>query len=394
MRIAHITATFPPYQAGTGNVCYHNARELARRGHQVHVYTAAYGDAPALEERNGITIHRLNSLFRFGNAPFLPGLLGLSDFDIIHLQHPFIFGAELIWLVSKIRKIPYILTHHNDLIGDGFRRFLFDAYTGLVTRLVFKGSAKFAVVSRDHAAHCRLSQLFLDRWEDVVEVPNGVDTELFQPGVDGTAIRQRYGIPDDAQVILFVGNLDRAHHFKGMDFLLDFFSHYEDPNYLLLIVGDGDQKGRYEEIARTSGLSERVIFTGAVPNHDLPPYYNAADISILPSFPPESFGIVLIESLACGTPVIASDLPGVRSVVSDGRDGFLISPGSTSDLADKLGLFQNFHQDKRQAMGQAGRAKVVEHYSWDGIGRQLESIYQTVLGTSLEPRPVDPQVEL
>ena len=96
LRIAHVTATFPPYQAGTGIVCYHNARELARRGHVVHVYTASYGDAPAQEDLDGFTIHRLPALFRFGNAPCLPRLLKIKDFDIIHLHHPFIFGAELI----------------------------------------------------------------------------------------------------------------------------------------------------------------------------------------------------------------------------------------------------------------------------------------------------------
>ena len=117
MRVAHVTATFPPHYTGTGMVCYYNALGLARLGHEVTVFTADYppGDYTYPEE---ITVRRLLAMFRIGNAPLLPGLLGLKEFDIIHLHHPFIFGAELIWAVSKVRKIPYIITdHHQPFVG-------------------------------------------------------------------------------------------------------------------------------------------------------------------------------------------------------------------------------------------------------------------------------------
>jgi len=121
MRIADVTATFPPYYSGTGMVGYYNALELARRGHAVAVFTAAH---PRGENEYPVEmdVRRLPALFRFGNAPVLPGLLGLKEFDIIHLHHPFIFGPEMVLAVSRSRRIPYIITHHNDLIGDGARR--------------------------------------------------------------------------------------------------------------------------------------------------------------------------------------------------------------------------------------------------------------------------------
>jgi glycosyltransferase involved in cell wall biosynthesis len=94
----------------------------------------------------------------------------------------------------------------------------------------------------------------------------------------------------------------------------------------------------------------------------------------------EAFGLVLIESLACGTPVIASDLPGVRTVVADGRDGLLVPPTDADALAAALGLMLALPPEARQAMGAAGRAKVVERYDWRVIGARLEAIYQETLG--------------
>src|SRR5918996_522058 len=126
MSIAHVTATFPPYYTGTGNVCYHNARILAARGHDVHVYTADWpgsADDPA-----GVVIHRLKDLMRLGNAPFLPQLTTLARHDIIHLHYPFIFGAEQVALRSIVGGTPLAITYHNDLIAPGLRGALFSLY--------------------------------------------------------------------------------------------------------------------------------------------------------------------------------------------------------------------------------------------------------------------------
>jgi glycosyltransferase involved in cell wall biosynthesis len=378
MRIAQVTATFPPYYAGTGMVCYYNARELARLGHQVHIYTAAYPGAPSREERDGLTIHRLSPLIRLGNAPFLPGLLRLKGFDILHLHHPFIFGTEMVWLVSKLRKIPYVLTHHNDLLGDGLRRKVFDLYSTLIMPLIFREAKKFAVVSLDHAANCRATPWFRQRWQEVVEIPNGVDTNLFHPAVDGKNIRRRLDIADEAKIILFVGALDRAHPFKGVDYLLSVFSSIQDPQAILMIVGDGDLRAEYTSLAVKLNVEKRTIFVGAVPNQLLPPYYAAADLLVLSSFPPESFGLVLIEAMSCGLPVLAHDIPGVRSIVSDGIDGFLAQPGIADDLAEKIVTLLDNPRLRRE-MGKCGRTKAIEHYDWVKVSSKLVQAYEAIL---------------
>ncbi len=376
MRIAHVTATFPPYYAGTGLVCYHQAEGLARLGHQVAVFTAACssGDSPHPE---GVSVHRLPALFRIGNAPFLPGLLGLRDFDVIHLHYPFIFGAEMIRVVSAIRHIPYVLSHHNDLIGDGGRRYLFDAYTALFAPFVFRGARKWLPVSIDYAASCRIARLFRRRWTDVVEIPNGVDTDFFRPDVDGRPVRCRLGIPERARVLLFVGALDRAHHFKGAGYFLRAFAQM-DGDIWLVLVGDGDLRPSLENLAEKLGVAPRVRFVGTVPHRDLPPFYAASDLVVLPSFPPESFGIVLIEAMACGRPVLTHDIPGVRSVVSDGTDGLLARPGDMDDLLEKVGALLDDPQ-RRRMMGLRGRAKVEEQYTWPRIVHRLLEVYQEVI---------------
>ena len=378
MRIAHVTATFPPYWGGTGNVAYYNARELARRGHEVHVFTTALSDLPPTEVDEGFTIHRLRPLLHIGNAPLLPGLLTIGGFDLIHLHHPFIFGAELIWLVSRWNQIPLVLTHHNDLIGDGMRRYLFDDYLFLSTRLIFSGVSKFIVVSKDYASHCRLTPLFKKRWEDVIEVSNGIDIEQFRPGVNGKQVRNQHNISDDDQVVLFVGALDRAHHFKGVGNLLKAFSLYQNRQAILMVVGDGDQKSQWIKLADELGLSETTRFVGSVPHDQLPPYYAASDIVVLPSSPPESFGMVLIEAMACAKPVVASNIPGVRSVVDDGIDGLLINPRDVNDITEKIQDLLNSPQ-KRDEMGLKGRKKVEEKYTISITTKNLENVYLSIV---------------
>src|SRR5262249_42463193 len=161
---------------------------------------------------------------------------------------------------------------------------------------------------------------------------NGVDACYFSPAEPTSDIRFRHAIPLHAKVLLFVAALDRAHHFKGLNILLQAL-HALPAHVRLLVLGDGDLRQTYERQATLLGLAERVIFAGAIDHKETPPFFRSADLTVLPSSPPESFGLVLIESLACGTPVVASDIPGVRTVVSHGVDGLLVKPNNPTALA-------------------------------------------------------------
>jgi glycosyltransferase involved in cell wall biosynthesis len=377
VRIAHVTATFPPQYTGTGMVCYHNALGLARLGHDVTVYTAAAGGGEAFDPP-GVTVRRLPPLLRLGNAPLLPGLLRLSGFDLVHLHYPFIFGAELVWAVSHLRDTPYVLTYHNDLIGQGVRRYLFAGYLAVSSPVVLRGARMLAVVSADHAASCLVRETLQGRWKDVVVIPNGVDIELFHPERVDPHLRERQSVPGDALIVLFVGALDQAHHYRRPDLLLEAVRRLRDPRVHLLIVGDGDRMPYYRSYAAQCELDSRVRFLGTLDQSELVKVYATADVLVLPSQIQESFGLVLLEAWASGKPVIASNLPGVRSVVSHGEDGLLVRPGDAGDLAAKMSLLLD-DPSLRQHMGQRGRRKVEAKYSWSRIIPRLVELYQLAL---------------
>jgi glycosyltransferase involved in cell wall biosynthesis len=381
MRIAHITATFPPYEGGAGRVCFQNAVGLVARGHEVHVYTGRSPNgeiAAALPE--GLHIHRLKPLLQIGNAPFLPGLLALKRVDVAHLHLPFIFGAELTWLASVLRGIPYVVTYHNDLIGDGARARLFDLYMRWAMPVVLRRARKIGAVTLDHALHSRAAAEFKRREGALVEIPNGVDSAHFTPDpAAGAAARMRLDIPADAPTALFVGALDRAHHYRRVDLLLEAVAGLGDLSAYLIVVGDGDLRATYEAQARALALTARTRFVGKVPHADLPAYYNAADVVVLPSQLQESFGMVLIEAMACGKPAIASALPGVRTIVRDGEDGLLVAPGADGALTAALRTLLT-DPARRAEMGRAGRRKVEARFSWDSITTRLEALYADAIG--------------
>ncbi|HEU4792967.1 MAG TPA: glycosyltransferase, partial [Nitrolancea sp.] len=177
MRIAHVTATFPPYYAGTGNVCYHNARVLAARGHEVHVYTADWPGEP--DDPPGVTVHRLKPAVRVGNAPVLSQLLRLGAFDLVHLHYPFIFGAELLTLGVLARRTPLVLTYHNDLLAPGWRGRFFAAYERFPARVVLQAARGVCAVTLDHAAASPLLRHVTQA--RIMELPNGVDSGRFHP---------------------------------------------------------------------------------------------------------------------------------------------------------------------------------------------------------------------
>jgi len=374
LRIAHVTATFPPYLAGTGNVAYHNARLMHERGHRVTVFTAQARGADQVTFP--FEVVRLPASFRLGNAPFTPGLLArLRGFDLLHLHYPYIFGAELAWLASRLFRTPLLFTYHNRLHEDTpLKRELFALYNAIVEPLIFLGSSRILAVRQEHllAQHPALYQD-----PRVREAPNGVDTRLYSPG-DRLEARRALGVPAKTPVALFVGALDPAHRFKNVDGLLRAFARVKVPGAELWIAGEGGLRPELEALAQRTGLKGRVRFLGKRTPDRLPPLYRAADVSVLPSTGVESFGLVLVESLACATPVIASALPGVRTLVSDGIDGHLVAPGDEAALAKALETRLR-EREAGRAMGQKGREKVVRLYDWEVIGDRLEHLYREVV---------------
>ncbi len=214
-------------------------------------------------------------------------------------------------------------------------------------------------------------------------VPAGVDTEIFYPR-DRATVRRSLGLPDlEIPILLFVGRIERL---KGIDTLLEsaaVVSRYCSGRGLkVLIVGGGGQTEtenaelkRVVELHRDLNLEEQVEFVGSKPQEMLPLYYSAADITIMPSHY-ESFGLVAVESMASGTPVIASDVGGLSFTVVDGETGYLVEQENHFLLAERVHtLLKN--PELREQMG-AQAALHAQQFSWSNIASRITSVYKEI----------------
>ena len=374
MRIAHLTATFPPYPGGAGNTAFRFAREQAATGHHVEVFTApAPGEPP---DPGAVVVHRIDPVFAIGNAPLIPSLMRVEGFDVVHVHYPFIFGSELtlIGRLRRRRREQALLVHYkNRLVGKGPRGVLFEAYEHSVAPLLIRAADRVCVLSADHAQSVGyLRRTGERRPEKLIEMPNGVDTELFSPGESN--LRDRLGIPAGAFVAAFVATLDRAHHFKRLDVAIDALARLDDGDTHLLVAGGGELLDGFRERAGSAGVGDRVHFLGAVPHAGLPDVLRAADLFLLTTEPPESFGIVLIEAMAAGLPAIATDYPGVRAVVDDGTTGLLVPRGDPAAAAAAIAELAAA-PDRRREMGERGREKAISQWGWPTLVERMDDAY-------------------
>ncbi|MCK4744587.1 glycosyltransferase family 4 protein [Candidatus Parcubacteria bacterium] len=382
MRIASITCVFPPYKGGIGNVALSNAEELKKRGAEIVVFTPR----AFLLDKKIPTLVRVKKLFpvlKYGNAAILSQFAWqLKNFDIIHLHYPFFGSAEIVWLLKKFNKIKakLIITYHMDVVGSGLLGKFFQLHSEFLMQRILNSADKIIVSSFDYAEHSNIKNIFKKYSDKFAEVSFSVDLNRFHPRPLTSNLLKKYEIKESEKIILFVGGLDQAHYFKGVNFLIKAFYKLTQKldNIRLIIVGDGDMKFEYEQVAFNFGLRDEVIFAGQADNDDLARFYNLSDIFVLPSIDKsEAFGIVLLEAMASGIPVIASNLPGVRSVVENGINGFLAKPKDAGDLAKKMHRVLKDKELKKN-MGVNGRKIAEKKYSPEIIGDKLNKIFKNL----------------
>jgi glycosyltransferase involved in cell wall biosynthesis len=343
----------------------------------VEVFTArADGQSP---DPGAAVVHRLQPTLAIGNAPLIPSLGRVEGFDLVHLHYPFIFGSELILLgrLRRRRRDQALLVHYkNRLVGNGPRKPLFGLYEHSVAPALIRAADRVCVLSADHADSVPyLRRVGKREPEKLVEMPNGVDIEAFAPGPDDVGIRQQLALPADAVVAAFVATLDRAHHFKRLDVAIDALAQVGDERLHLLVAGGGELLEGFREHAGEAGVGERIHFLGTVPHRRLPDVLRACDFFLLTTEPPESFGIVLIEALATGLPVIATDYPGVRAVVDEGQNGLVVPTGTPDAVAWAIRKLLGADAEGRQRMGKAGREKAVREWGWDSLLDRMDAAY-------------------
>lgn len=211
-------------------------------------------------------------------------------------------------------------------------------------------------------------------------IPCGVDVELFRP-LDQALARRKLGL-QDSKIVLYVGRLEPL---KGVDILLKAVAQLEHGDSVKALIVGGDLKedlemDRLKSLSQELGISTRVSFLGSLNQRELPIYYNAADICVVPSYY-ESFGLVALEAMACGIPVIASRVGGLPTIVKEGFTGYLIPWRCPEPFADGLDVLLG-SQTIRKAMGEASR-KVAMTMQWSAVVDSLVDSYHALLAPPL-----------
>jgi len=379
MKIAHIVCSYPPYYGGMGNVVFQTASALSDLGHAVEVFTPQYGNPPQEDIEYA---RRLKPEIQYGQAARLGKIKKiLNDFDLVHLHYPFFGTANLIrkWKENNPEK-PLVITYHMDTRAPGWKGLIFKYYSKYWMPKILGSADKLIASSYDYIDSSDARQLYKKNKYKWLELPFGVDTKRFVPRKKPEALLNRHGLNPELPILLFVGGMDLAHYFKGIPVLLKamFFLKQNKINTQLVLVGDGELKEKFILQARGLGLESQVIFVGKIPNDELSYYYNLADLFILPSINQgEAFGMVLLEAMASGVPVVTTDLPGVRQVAGDA--GLIVKPNDPVELAKAITGY--FGEDKNMPeWSERVRLLAQEKYAWDKIVANLEAVYKDLVG--------------
>lgn len=357
MKIAIIVSLFPPkWLAGTEIATYNLADHLARRGHEVHVITSHDAGLPEISEENGFYIHRIaRPKIRFiGIVAFWAKIyLTIRKIkpDIVHSQSLRISIPA--WAAQKYQKIPYVVW------GQGSDIYLPGRFTRMTSKPILQDADAVLALTEDMKQKMRK---ICDR--EVSVVPNGVDLERFK-------ISSRGNKEGNAKTIVFVG---RLHPVKGVQYLIEAMSiiHLETPDVKLVLVGDGVERSNLEELAERLELNGCIQFVGQVPQERIPQIMHQADVFALSSLS-ESFGIVNLEAMATGLPIVATNVGGIPDIVEERVNGYLVNAKSPDEIADRiLILLQN---DEMREEISANNKEKAELFTWDKVTGTVEKIY-------------------
>lgn len=361
------------------------SRELARRGVSATVITASHQGAPsATTECEGVRVVHLplraasspeGWVAQAGQFAEEIGAAIRGSCDLIHTHY---WVAGLAGLeVSRRFNIPHVTTFHtiaaikeqaSELSPEPTERHEAE-------RAIARGADGVLAWTRFEAD--ALVSLLEAEQDRITVAPIGVDCERFRP-LNRTEARSRLGIPADEETLLYVGRLDRI---KGADALVKAAGLLLDrPQTRVRFVGgevDADYAAGLRALASEMGIAERISWVGVIANDELPWHYAAADMVVVPSYS-ESFSIVAAEAMACGTPVVASNVPGPASFIEDGVSGRLVPAGDAPALARTICELLD-DEEQRRHLGHGGLA-AARRMTWEASADTALGLYERVLG--------------
>jgi len=379
LRIAQVS----PYDfAHSGGVQRHIAslsRELKARGHEVSILAPCTRNEPAVDIGDvdlrtfgrSIPVPTAGSIARISFSVWhewrLKSMLQNEKFDIVHIHEPLMPMFAL--TASRFSPSTTIGTFHafNEGRGRGYM-----LWKKVLNRGAIRLNGRIAV--SEPAKH------FANRYfkGDYTVIPNGLDVDRFSKPVPKPSI-----LKDDAMNLVFVGRVNEPR--KGLRYALGAYSllKWQYPKLRLIVVGAGVPDRESYRIMGERSLDD-VIFTGPVSEDELPGYYQNADIFLAPNTGKESFGFIIIEAMSASTPIVASNIPGFASVMTDGKEGLMVPPKDEAALAEAIKkLIEN--PGLRAQLGVDGRA-TVHQYRWSHVADSVLNYYDKVQ----EKQPVPP----
>ncbi len=390
LKILQTCIRFPPAPGGAETHVLSISKELSKLGHDVRVFSSnLYKETPFSPKFDwaktveGINVTRFRAYAPPGDMHYVlfPGIVPAilsSDADILHAHSYGYFHVNACALARRLKKRPFVITPHYHPVwsmwGGAKRKKLRRVYDGLIAKPVMDAADAVIGVSRHEM------ETLKDVWHDekkIHVIPNGIDLSKFTPIPSGERFRKENGIAENEKLVLFAGRLATN---KGLEFLIEASPDIarEHPDVRFAIVGE--DQGLLEKLKERSsklGTGKRFIFPGHVPEESLRSAFAACDVFVLPS-EYEAFGIVLLEANACMKPCVATRVGGVPEVIEHGKNGMLV------DYADSIGLGNAICEllsddGKSKRMGERGRARVAELFTWEKVARQIEALYNKLL---------------
>jgi glycosyltransferase involved in cell wall biosynthesis len=391
MRVLVLASTYPRWLDDTLPPFVH---ELARRlaaDHEIHVLAPHAKDCKTHEVMDGVEVHRFHYLpARFETLAYSSGMLpGLRRRPWRILALPIFLFAEWLATLRLLRTQRFDAVHAHWLLPHGLIALMARACCGYrpsvlctshgadlyglrgglarsLQRYVLRHSEHVTVVSRAMLEHLRAE---LGSAGECSVLPMGVDTQIrFVPPLS----------PISRSGLLFVGRLADK---KGIHVLLEAMATIKDlPDLSLHVIGSGPEEARLKQVCARLKLDKIVDFVGPLPNKDLPPWYQRSAALVFPSVvtaygDQEGLGLVPVEALACGCPVLASDLPAVKDVIRDRETGLLFPAGDARQLAETLHVLL-WDEKLRARLAVQGRAYAQENFDWNHIAARYAALLE------------------
>lgn len=381
MKVVHITSEFPPPILGGGGYHVYNlTKELCKRGVDVKVFAGDITSTKAPWKTHIEKVFGDVSVFRipvinipgrvYSLTPSLTTLLLREEAGLFHAHGYQFFPSDIAAVVSKLRHIPLILTLHG--FPRGFYDFVHRLYRWSIGNYTLRNVTKFIAVSNQVARDFAAIGVPKNR---IKVIPNGINLDDYTNMPGGKKFRERYGL-EDKKIILAIGRLEKI---KGFEYLIMALPKISEQISNVKIVIAGPEFNYGNELRRLSkeiSVKKDVIFSGLMDKDDKKEALAAADVIVVPSIY-EGFGIVLLEAMAAGKPVIATKTGAAPEIIEDGMTGLLVEIGNSEQLAS---LITKVLKNNRFAKELSVNAKIkVEKYDWKRITSEVLRLYEEVM---------------